>query len=81
MLKSTFITKYASCQNGENAEDLAGVYEQARSTDLASRVNKACFYERSQYALRWTLSSPKAEIPDEFTVTPAIPLHGEPLDP
>ena len=50
-------------------------------TDLESEVNKAGFYEKNQYGLHRTLSCVKAEsLHDECSVTPAISLHGEPLD-
>ena len=50
-------------------------------TDLQGEVNKARFYQEHQYGLHWILSSIQAEsLYGEDTVSPAIPLHGEPPD-
>ena len=50
-------------------------------TDLDSEENKPWFYKKNQYCQDWTLSSSLPEsLQDECTVTPAISLHGEPLD-
>ena len=51
-------------------------------TDLECEVNKARVYENNEYGLHWTLPSTQAEsFRDECTITPAISLQGEPLDP
>jgi hypothetical protein len=52
----------------------------AKATDLECEVNKARVYENNQYGLHWTLSQAES-LHDECTVTPAISLHGELLDP
>jgi len=79
---TTFEIKNTICNsNGGNYENLVRGYQQ-KVADLEYQVNKTRLYEKNQYGLDWILSSTQAEsLHDECTVTPAISLHGELLDP
>jgi hypothetical protein len=51
-------------------------------TDLKPEVNKAGLYEKNHYGLHWALPSRQAEsLHNKHTVTPAILVQGEWLDP